>query len=81
MNNNYLNDVSCYDCQNCTLNNIYDSYCKNACMRCGPILNNIMWYNPSQFPYANYYGSYINGYLSPNLLPFNRTNKFYNYQN
>jgi hypothetical protein len=86
MNFNYLDDVSCYDCQKCVGSNQsrkpMDNYCKSACFRCGPVFSNYMWYNPSQFPYANYYGSYINGYLLPNLSPQNQypnmSNRSYN---
>jgi hypothetical protein len=69
MNNPYLYEVSCYDCMNCSYKNYQDGYCKSACQKCyalypqifttsNPLLPYSMWYNPSQFPYGNYYGSY-----------------------
>lgn len=69
MNNPYLYEVSCYDCANCKYKNQKDPYCISACIKCNQmypqIFNNgnyfnpqSMWYNPSQFPYGNYYGSY-----------------------
>jgi len=70
MNNPYLYEVSCYDCMNCSYRNYQDGYCQRACQRCYTMYPQIftmqnsqmpysIWYNPSQFPYGNYYGSYI----------------------
>lgn len=72
-NNPYLYEVSCYDCVNC--GGKRDLYCQNACIRCyqmypqiftnfNPLSPSIIWYNPSQFPYGNYYGTYY----SPTLM-------------
>jgi ssDNA-binding Zn-finger/Zn-ribbon topoisomerase 1 len=70
MNNQYLYEVSCFDCMNCSYNNYQDAYCESSCNKCYAIypqmftVNNQMmpqsvWYNPSQYPYGHYYGSYI----------------------
>lgn len=77
MNNPYLYEVSCYDCMNCHYKNYKGSYCNSACEKCyvmypqvfGQSINPlsrafnpyVMWYNPSQFPYGHYYGSYQSG--------------------
>ncbi len=72
MNNQYLYEVSCYDCMNCSYKNYQDNYCKTACQKCNamypqiftgptnPVAPTSIWYNPSQFPYGHYYGSYMN---------------------
>ena len=73
MNRGYLYEVSCYDCNNCRYNRTSDNYCKSACYKCNALFPQVMqpnnvfpftqfpqqiWYNPSQFPYGNFYGSY-----------------------
>lgn len=72
MNNPYLFEVSCYDCMNCRFNNKNDPYCQSACIKCNQISPGILqqpmsplgiWYNPSQFPYGHYYGSYSNSMI------------------
>ena len=75
MNNQYLYEVSCYDCMNCGYKNYQDNYCKSACQKCymlypqiftnyNPLMPRSIWYNPSQFPHGYYYGSY----LTPSLM-------------
>lgn len=70
MNNQYLYEVSCYDCMNCSFKNYKGPYCHSACQKCysmfpqvfntnNPLMRNRIWYNPSQFPYGHYYGSYM----------------------
>ena len=69
MNNQYLYEVSCFDCMNCSYKNYQGPYCNSACQKCysitpqvftnvNPLFPNMMWYNPSQYPYGHYYGSY-----------------------
>lgn len=69
MNNQYLYEISCYDCMKCSYKNYQDPYCKSACEKCYSMYPQIIntqnynlpqsiWYNPSQYPYGNYYGSY-----------------------
>lgn len=75
MNNPYLYEVSCYDCMNCSYKTYQDGYCQSACQKCqalypqiftirNPLMPSAIWYNPSQFPYGHYYGSYV----SPSLM-------------
>ena len=68
MNNGYLYETSCYDCMNCrykpNMKNRGDNYCWSSCQRCYNVnpqarFSNMIWFNPNQFPYGNYYGSYF----------------------
>ena len=62
MNNDYLYEVSCYDCVNCT--NRGDRYCQSACARCYAIA-------PQVFAPPQYYPLYTRFPMRPLPRSFN----------
>lgn len=74
MNNDYLYEVSCYDCINCRYNRTLDNYCYSSCQKCQGLLSP----RPFNQPWLGYMNRYENPWtmdlrnlwINPSQFPY-----------